>query len=93
MVQALKRNSEITDEIVISMVTLAAHGSGDFIAREIQTQLQSRKSIALLTSSELQYYGALDSEVEHVQVLYQLIQRRGGVQTIRSRTVLLATAL
>lgn len=94
MVQALqKRNAEITDGIVISMVTLAAHGSGESVTREIPTKLHSRKRVALVKSGELEYYGALDPEVEHMQVLYQLIERRGGVHTIRSRTVMMATIL
>lgn len=94
MVQALqKKDREITDELVISMVTLAAHGSGESVAREIRTKIQSRKTVATLKSRELEYYGALDPEVEHVQVLYQLIQRRGGLHTITSRAVLMATVL
>lgn len=94
MVQTLqKSNCEISDELVISMVTLAAHGSGESVTRQLPTKLQLRKKPALLRDHELEYYGALDPEAEHVAVLYQLIQRRGGLHTISSRTVMMATIL
>lgn len=92
MLHALQNwNGEITDEILISMLILSAHGTGESVRRQKQTRVQSRKSLLRVMDSE--YYGALDPGVEHLQTLYKFIERRGGLHMIRSRTVTMATSL
>lgn len=92
MIQALKNCSdEVSDEILISMVVLSAQGTGDSVRRAKASKVQSRKP--LLRAMDAEYYGALDPELEHLQVLYKLVERRGGIQTIRSRAVQVAIVL
>lgn len=92
MIEKMKDgDTEITDAMIISLVVLSAQGSGEYVRREKLGTVYSRKT--LVRAMDTEYYGALDPGLEHLKVLYHMVQRRGGIHKIRSRAVQAATIM
>lgn len=87
MIQALKtRRGQVNDEMLFSMLCLSANGADPSVLRGSLAKVHARKTI-LSAYYGTEYYGAVDPEMEHVQVLYKLLDHHGGIQTIRSQSV------
>lgn len=92
MLQALQdRDGEIPDSMLMGMLILSSHGSGESVRREPPSKLQSRKT--LFRTLDTEYYGVLVPAVEHLKILYKLIEHRGGIWSIKSRTVMMGAVL
>ncbi len=71
--------SDIPDELLLCMVTLGAHGSGDtLLPRPYRTADSS-----LLTAQNFHYYGHMDWETAHLNAVRILVEQRGGFHTIK----------
>lgn len=86
MIQALNtRKGQINDEMLFSMLCLSANGADPLVRRGNFSKIHARKT--LLRAFGAEYYGAVDPEMQHLQVLYKLLEHHGGIHTIRSRSV------
>jgi hypothetical protein len=82
---------EPSDEVIMAMVLLAAHGSAETAQRRRLGKVQSRKS--LVRTLEAEYWCALDTEGPHMEILAEMVHRRGGVKNIRPGVLLTAMYL
>lgn len=72
----------IPDELLVAVVVMASHGSGEMVKKEDLGLFRHRRSLIPILDAE--YYGALDVGIEHVSALFDLVTRKGGVASIRS---------
>lgn len=92
MMEAVKTGlGEPSDEVIMAMVLLASHGKAETAQRRVLGKVQSRKS--LVRTLEAEYWCALDTEGPHMDILAELVQRRGGVRNIRPGVLLTAMYL
>lgn len=83
--------SDPSDEVIMAMVLLAAHGTAENAQRRRLGKVQNRKS--LVRTLEAEYWCALDTEGPHMDILVEMVQRRGGVRNIRPGVLLTAMYL
>lgn len=92
MMEAVKTGlGEPSDEVIMAMVLLASHGTAETAQRRVLGKVQNRKS--LVRTLEAEYWCALDTEGPHMDILADLVQRRGGVRNIRPGVLLTAMYL
>lgn len=75
-IQALK--GEPSDELLLCMITLAAHGSGEQLAPPKRAH-----SSPLATAQNFEYYGNMRWEMAHLTAIGLLIGRRGGLHKVK----------
>ena len=86
MSEELRREGDnVSDATLLSMITLAAHGSGERLKRSNSATKTQQPS--LLTAHNVDYYTSMDTGWEHLTAVRLLIDQRGGLSTIRLRSV------
>lgn len=68
--------SNLSENTLFSMMLLAAHGAADKLERRKLGKVQSRKSLVFTLHAE--YYCALDTEWQHVNIFYEMMKRSGS---------------
>lgn len=76
-----KSDGAVTDDILIAALMLAVFDSGDKARRRPLGKVQSRK--ALIYTLDAEFYAALDVEWKHLNIFYDLVERRGGILTMQ----------
>lgn len=76
-VQALKGHA--SDELLLCIITLAAHGSGDALTPPAVEESTS----PLASAQNFQYYGRMTWETAHLKAIRVLIEQKGGLHTIK----------
>lgn len=80
----------LSEETLLSMVLLAAHGAADKLERRRLGNVQSRKSSVINLNAE--YWCALDTEWQHVNVFYEMM-KQSGKRSLRPGSLWTATVL
>lgn len=80
----------VSDEILIAMLLLAAHGSGETARRRKDNKVQSRKAQGRPYDNE--FWCAMDTERPHMDMLAKMVRKR-GVGNIRPGPLLNALCL
>ena len=82
----VKQNGDnISEEALLSMVVLASHGSGD---RLKGTKTYRRQQLPFLTHiHDVEYYASMETGWEHLQAVYTLLDKRGGLHTIQLKSL------
>lgn len=75
-IQAL--DGEPSDELLLSMVALSAHGSG-----ELLNPPKNATSSALANAQNFQYYGNMKFEMAHLKALALLLEQKGGLKNVK----------
>jgi hypothetical protein len=75
-IQAL--DGEPSDELLLSMVALSAHGSGELLSPP-----KKATSSALATAQSFQYYGNMKFEMAHLKALALLLEQKGGLKNVK----------
>ncbi|KAK7890698.1 hypothetical protein LTR67_007907 [Exophiala xenobiotica] len=73
------QSEDVPDELLLCMVTLGAHGSGDTLLPRPHRTADS----SLLTAQNFHYYGHMDWETAHLSAVRVLVDQRGGFHTIK----------
>ena len=76
-----QNNGQVSDEVLLAMITLAAHGSGESPTGAVPDHRHDRK-----TASKAYYvghYSGLETGWAHLRMVYVLLEQRGGLQTIK----------
>lgn len=68
-----------SDDLLLSMVTLGIHGSGDTLA----PRKQATNDSALSTAQHFHFYGYMNWETTHLNAIRVMVEQRGGFQTIQ----------
>ena len=90
MIDAIKKsNGYASDELLLSVVTLAAHGG----SRSVQSMEFKQNNLPWANLPNVDYYGSMQCELAHLQALYFLVHRRGGLQNIKLSGLANAIAL
>lgn len=79
--KAIQQYDQATEDILIAALMLSAHDSGDRARRVPFGKVMRRKS--LLYTLDAEFYCALDVEWKHLEVFYDLLERRGGIFAMR----------
>ncbi|KAK4939685.1 hypothetical protein LTR10_020075 [Elasticomyces elasticus] len=69
----------VSDELLLSMVMLGAHGSGDTLGPRPNRTYDS----SLLTAQNFHFYGHMNWETAHLDAVKHMVQQRGGLHTVR----------
>jgi len=73
--------TQASEQLLMTMVTLAAQGTGFLVAPTIRDR--SRIS-PLSKAQDFGYYGITDWEVMHLVAVKQLVDARGGLSSVQS---------
>lgn len=85
-----KLTGPASDDLLLSVITLAAHGSGDQLCPPPK---QIKHSNPLATAQDFDYYGSLAWETAHLEGIRLLVEARGGLQTVEAPGIASAIAL
>ena len=76
-IQALQ--GPASDELLLAIITMAAHGSGEHLNRPSNEE----KLSALQSVQNFQYYGRMRRENAHLKAICHLVYQKGGLHTIK----------
>jgi hypothetical protein len=76
-IQALQ--GEASDELLLAIITLAAHGSGE----QLDPPSQEENLSTLEAVQNFQYYGRMRWEEAHFKAIAHLVHQRGGMHTVK----------
>lgn len=76
-VQNLQGNAP--DELLLCIITLAAHGSGE----QLNPPTKEENTSPLATAQNFQYYGMMRWETAHLNAIRVLIKQKGGLHTVK----------
>lgn len=76
-----QREVDVTDDLLIAALMLAVFDTGDKVKRRVFGKVQGRKALTYTLDAE--FYAALDVEWRHLNVFYDLVERRGGILTMQ----------
>lgn len=79
----------VSDELLLCMVTLGFHGSGD----TLMPRSQAANDSPLLVAQNFHFYGHMDWETAHFNAIKVMIKQRGGFHTIEQEFLSNAIAL
>ena len=86
-----KSDGVASDGMLLSMVTLAAHGKGEVPAR---ISLNKRWTTSSLSRAhDVDYYGGMETAWAHMDALQTLVARRGGLDRVKLRAAAIAVQL
>ena len=89
--EAIQQQGDVTEDIILGTFMLAACDNGDRARRVPRGKVQGRKP--LLYTNDTEFWSALDAERSHLKVFYDLLEKRGGIRTIRPGVIQTATFL
>lgn len=69
----------ISDELLLAMITMAAHSNADLL---LPPRRWSRQSSPLTQVYDNEYYGTVTFEPAHIVTLFRALAERGGLRTI-----------
>ncbi|OQU96040.1 hypothetical protein CLAIMM_02179 isoform 3 [Cladophialophora immunda] len=78
-----------SDELLLAIVTLAAHGSGE----QVDPPSQEENLSALQSVQSFQYYGRMQKEAAHLKAICHLVYQKGGLHTVKMPGLANALAL
>ncbi|OAL33855.1 hypothetical protein AYO20_06866 [Fonsecaea nubica] len=78
-----------SDELLLAIITLAAHGSGE----QLEPPPQGENLSALQSVQSFQYYGRMQSEAAHLKAICHLVYQKGGLHTVKMPGLANALAL
>ncbi|OAP54972.1 hypothetical protein AYL99_10672 [Fonsecaea erecta] len=78
-----------SDELLLAIVTLAAHGSGE----QLRPPSQEESLSALQSVQSFQYYARMQKEAAHLNAICHLIYQKGGLHTVKMPGLANALAL
>ncbi|OAG45406.1 hypothetical protein AYO21_00040 [Fonsecaea monophora] len=79
----------VSDELLLAIITLAAHGSGE----QLEPPPQGENLSALQSVQSFQYYGRMQSEAAHLKAICHLVYQKGGLHTVKMPGLANALAL
>lgn len=91
MRQAIQQSDEATEDVLIGVFMLAACDAGDRARRAPRSKVMGRKS--LLYTGDSEFWVALAPEQNHLKVLYELLDQRGGARAMPSGVLRTAVIL
>ena len=86
-----KSDGVASDGMLLSMVTLAAHGNGEVPPRV--SLKRSWTTSSLSTAHNVDYYGGMGTAWAHMNALQTLVARRGGLDRVKLRAAAIAIQL
>ena len=85
-----QNGDKISDATLLSMITLAAHGTGE----SLRGSNAKRQSLPFLSHvHDVEYYASMDTGWEHLNAVYCLVDKRGGLQTIEVKSLAICIQL
>ncbi|KIW09787.1 hypothetical protein PV08_11887 [Exophiala spinifera] len=73
-----RTQKSVSDELLLCMVTLGFHGSGE----TLMPRAQAANDSPLLVAQNFHFYGHMDWETAHLNAVKTMIKQRGGFHTI-----------
>ncbi|KIW94709.1 uncharacterized protein Z519_04686 [Cladophialophora bantiana CBS 173.52] len=78
-----------SDELLLAIITLASHGSGE----QLNPPSQEENLSALQSVQSFQYYGRMQKETAHLKAICHLVYQKGGLHTVKMPGLANALAL
>ncbi|EXJ71060.1 uncharacterized protein A1O5_06053 [Cladophialophora psammophila CBS 110553] len=78
-----------SDELLLAIITLASHGSGE----QLDPPSQEENLSALQSVQSFQYYGRMQKETAHLKAICHLVYQKGGLHTVKMPGLANALAL
>jgi hypothetical protein len=91
MWEVAQNDEYASDEVLLSMVTLAAHGNGEI--PHVPNLKRSWTTSVLSTAHNIDYYGGMETSWAHINALQLLVFRRGGLHMIKLKAAAIAIQL
>lgn len=90
----INRNGEkVSEETLVSMIVLASHGTGENLDGADSAKHRDLRLPFVPHVHGVEYYSAMDPGLEHLQALYSLVDKRGGLRTIKLRSLAICIQL
>ncbi|EXJ72114.1 uncharacterized protein A1O5_04618 [Cladophialophora psammophila CBS 110553] len=75
----------VSEEALLSMITLASHGSGENLKGHDSYTRQKLPFLSHL--HDVDYYASMDIGMEHLAAVYAIVDRRGGLRTLQRKSL------
>ncbi|EXJ53924.1 hypothetical protein A1O7_09260 [Cladophialophora yegresii CBS 114405] len=86
LLEYIQENSDtVSEEALLSMITLASHGTGENLKGHDAYKRQKLPFLSHL--HDVEYYASMDIGMEHLTAVYSIVDQRGGLLTLRRRSL------
>ncbi|KAJ9609466.1 hypothetical protein H2200_005793 [Cladophialophora chaetospira] len=83
----------VSEESLLSMTVLASHGTGERLKGADSAKRRDLRLPFVPHVHGVEYYSAMDTGTEHLNAIYSLVDKRGGLRTIRTRSLAISIQL
>lgn len=92
MLEEIKRtDGDVSEETLRSMITLAAHGTGESL--EGSRNAGKTRLSSMMAAHDCDYYTSMDCGWQHLNAVYALVDKRGGLPSFHSKSTAMAIQL
>jgi hypothetical protein len=94
LVEDISQNGEmVSEETLLSMIVLASHGTGEKLKGAESAKRRDLRLPFVPHVHGVEYYSAMDTGSEHLNAVYSLVDKRGGLRSIRLRSLAICIQL
>ncbi|OCT51412.1 hypothetical protein CLCR_08358 [Cladophialophora carrionii] len=83
----------VSEETLLSMIVLASHGTGEKLRGADSAKRRDLRLPFVPHVHGVEYYSAMDTGSEHLNAVYSLVDKRGGLRSIRLRSLAICIQL
>lgn len=94
LLQDVSQNGDmVSEETLMSMIILASHGTGEHLRGADSAKRRDLRLPFMPHVHGVEYYSAMETGTEHLNAIYSLVDKRGGLRTIRQRSLIISIQL
>jgi hypothetical protein len=94
LVEDISKNGDMVGEdTLLSMIVLASHGTGEHLKGSDSAKRRDYRLPFMPHVHGVEYYSAMDTGTEHLNAVCSLVDKRGGLRTIRQRSLAISIQL
>jgi hypothetical protein len=87
-----RSGDSVSEQTLLSMITMASHGSGETLRGTNNLKRQDAPFLCQ-PRHDVDYYAAMDTGLEHINALYAIVDKRGGLRSIKLRSLAICVQL
>ncbi|EXJ58433.1 hypothetical protein A1O7_05858 [Cladophialophora yegresii CBS 114405] len=94
LLEDIAQNADmVSEETLLSMIVLASHGTGEKLRGADSAKRRDLRLPFVPHVHGVEYYSAMDTGSEHLNAVYSLVDKRGGLRSIRLRSLAICIQL
>ncbi|KAJ9604789.1 hypothetical protein H2200_010904 [Cladophialophora chaetospira] len=86
-----ENGDKVSEEALLSMITLASHGTGESLKGHDSYKRQNLSFLSHL--HDVEYYVSMDTGMEHLHAVYSIVDQRGGLRALRRKSLAIVIQL